>query len=164
MAIIRDFKGSPTPSSSWGGNAWASALRELSSLELPPPPEDPSDDVYSWSSVLFPFFSFVFSLFFFFFENFLLFFLVRKAKAQDCKAIPRHAVRRCITNNYSPSDRRYYTQNGEKTRRYRDLQSATTKKHFPHLLCSQAKYLQIEFGGAKPENLKDTLSFSMKDD
>ena len=76
--------------------------------------------------------------------------LVRKAKAQDCKAIPRHAVRRCITNNYSPSDRRNYTQNGEKTRRYRDLQSATTKRHFPHLECGRAKCLQIEFGGAKP--------------
>ena len=105
----------------------------------------------------------------------IFFFFVRKAKAQDCKAIPRHAVRRCITNNYSPSDRRNYTQNEErvlissksgkasvencslsatpiaytqneeKTRRYRDLQSATTKRHFPHPQCSQAKYHQIKF-------------------
>ena len=29
------------------GRAWASALRELSSMELPTPPDDPSDDVYS---------------------------------------------------------------------------------------------------------------------
>ena len=28
-------------------------------------------------------------------------------------------MRRCITNKYSPSDRRYYSQNGVKTRRYR---------------------------------------------
>ena len=54
-------------------------------------------------------------------------------------------------------------RNGEKTRRYRDLQSATMKRNFPHLQCSQAKYLQIKFGGAKPDDLKDTLSFSMKD-
>ena len=53
-------------------------------------------------------------------------------------------MRRCITNKYSPSGRRNDTQNGEKTRRYRDLQSATTKKHFPHLQCSQAKYLQVQ--------------------
>ena len=29
------------------GRAWASALRELNSMELPTPPADPSDDVYS---------------------------------------------------------------------------------------------------------------------
>ena len=73
-----------------------------------------------------------------------------QGKAQDCKAIPRRAVRRCITNNYSPSDRRNDTQNGDKTRRYRNLQSATMKRHFPHLECGRAKCLQIEFGGAKP--------------
>ncbi len=39
----------------------------------------------------------------------------------------------------------------------------TTKRHFAHLQCSQAKYLQIKFGGAKPDDLNDTLSFSTKE-
>ena len=126
------------------------------------------------SACFFFFFSFFFSFFSLFFF-FFFFLFVRKANAQDCTAIPRHAVRRCITNNYSPSDRRYYTQNGEKTRRYRNLESATTKKHFPHLQCSQAKYIfrtfnvvrrntsKIKFGGFRPDDLNDSLSFSTKE-
>ena len=31
-----------------------------------------------------------------------------------------------------------------------------------HLQCSQAKYHQIQFGGAKPDDLHDSLSFSTK--
>ena len=54
-------------------------------------------------------------------------------------------------------------RNGEKTRRYRNLQSATTKIHFSDLQCSQAKYLQITFGGAKPNDLNDTLLFLTKE-
>ena len=40
----------------------------------------------------------------------------------------------------------------------RPTKISTTKRHFPHLQCSQAKYLQIKFGGAKPDDLNDTLS------
>ena len=99
--------------------------------------------------------------FFSFFSFFLFLFFCTQGKAQDCKAIPRRAVRRCITNNYSPPDRRDDTQNGEKTRRYRNLQSATTKRHFPHLECGRAKCLQIEFGGAKPRQpTRITLIFN----
>ena len=78
---------------------------------------------------------------------------IRKAKAEDCKAIPRHAVRRCITNNYSPSDRRKNTASPKATERYHE------KTHFPHLQCSQAKYHQTKFGGAKPDDLLDSLLF-----
>ena len=46
---------------------------------------------------------------------------------------------------------------GEKTRRYRDLQSATTKT------VVERNALQIEFGGAKPDDLNDRLSFSTKE-
>ena len=34
--------------------------------------------------------------------------------------------------------------------------------NFPHLQCSQAIYHQIKFGGAKPDDLHDSLSFSTK--
>ena len=36
------------------------------------------------------------------------------------------------------------------------------KRHFPHLQCSRAKYHQIQFGGAKPDDLHDSLSLSTK--
>ena len=53
---------------------------------------------------------------------------------------------------------------GGKTRRYRELQSATTKNtYFPHLQRSQAKYHETKFGGAKPDDLHDPLSFSTKE-
>ena len=95
---------------------------------------------------------------------FIFFFLYAKQKLRIAKQYQDTQCGGALQNNYSPSDRRNCTPSEQrKTRRYRDLQSATTKRHFPHLQCSQAKYLQIKFGGAKPDDLNDTLSFSTKD-
>ena len=93
-----------------------------------------------------------FNMFFYFL---FLFLIVRKATVRIAK---QYQGTQC-----SGALQTIRRRNGEKTRRYRKLQSASTKIHFPHLRCSQAKYLQIKFGGAKPDDLNDTLSFSTKE-
>ena len=73
-------------------------------------------------------------------------------------------MRQCITNNYSPSDRRNYTPNGEKTRRYRDLKSATTKKNiFRTFNIVRRETSKQNLEELSPDDLNDTLSFSLKE-
>ena len=89
---------------------------------------------------------------------------VRKAKTQDCKAIPRHAVRRCITNNYSPSDRRFYIQNGAKKNGDTETYKALPRKDiFRTFNVVRRNTSKIKFGGSKPDDLNDSLSFSTKE-
>ena len=93
----------------------------------------------------------------FFFYFIIIFFLILQGNTKA-----RNAAVQYKTTTRRRTGETAHRRNEAKTRRYRDLQSATKKKHFPHLQCSRAKYHQIQFGGAKPDDLHDTLSFLTK--
>ena len=73
-------------------------------------------------------------------------------------------MRRCITNNYSPSDRRFNIQNGAKKNGDTEAYKALPRKEiFRTFNVVRRNTSKIKFGGSKPDDLNDSLSFSTKE-